>query len=80
MSRSGDQQSQQSLGLKCLSAHLKSVVEWKPVEENIREELAQAEDTIHHPVRQPFCVVFFARTFNGFDSADARGNKLSECL
>lgn len=51
-------------------SHLKSIVEREPVEENIGEELAKAEDTIHHPVRQPFCVVLFAWTFNGFYSAD----------
>ncbi len=61
-------------------SHLKSVVEREPVEENIGEELAQTEDTINHPVRQPFCVVFFARTFNGFDSVDTRGKDLSECF
>lgn len=61
-------QAQQSLVL--VFSHFKSVVERKPVEENIGEELAQAEDTIHHPVRQPFCVVLFAHTFNGFDPAE----------
>lgn len=61
-------------------SHLKSVVKWKPVEENIGEELAQAEDAIHHPVRQPFCVVFFAWTFDGFDSADTSGNDQRPCL
>lgn len=54
--------------------HLKSVVEREPVEENIGEELAKAEDTIDHPVRQPFCVVFFVYAFDGFDSADMSGN------
>lgn len=52
-------------------SHLKSVVKREPVEENIREELAQAENTIHHPVGQPFCVIFFAWTFDGFDSAQS---------
>lgn len=54
-----------------MSSHLKSVVKWEPVEENIREELAQTEDTVHHPVGQPFCVIFFARAFDGFDSAQS---------
>lgn len=63
-------------GLACIiacymSSHLKSVVKWEPVEENIREELAQTEDTVHHPVGQPFCVIFFARAFDGFDSAQS---------
>lgn len=63
-----------------LFSHLKRVVEREPVEENIGEELAQTEDPVHHPVRQPFCVIFFARTFNGFDSADKSGNKQSACV
>ena len=61
-------------------SHLKSVVEREPVEENVGEELAQAEDAVHHPVRQPFCVVFFACAFDGFDSADTSRNNLSETL
>lgn len=56
-----------------MCSHLEGVVKREPVEENVREELAQAEDAVHHPVGQPFCVVFFARTFNGFDSA---GNQI----
>lgn len=63
-----------------LFSHFKSIVEREPVEENIGEELAQTEDPVHHPVRQPFCVIFFARTFNGFDSADESRNKLSACV
>lgn len=56
-----------------MCSHLEGIVKWEPVEENVGEELAQAEDAVHHPVRQPFCVVFFARTFDGFDSA---GNQI----
>lgn len=50
-----------------VASHLKGVVEGEPVEENVGEELAQAEDSVHHPVRQPFGVILFARTLNGFD-------------
>lgn len=55
-----------------MGSHLESVVKREPVEEDVREELAQAKDAVHHPVRQPFCVVFFAGAFNGFDSAGSQ--------
>lgn len=57
--------------------YLKGVVKREPVEENVREELAQTEDAVHHPVRQPFCVVLFAGAFDGFDSADGVLDKFS---
>lgn len=53
-------------------SHFESVVKRKPVEENIGEELAQAEDPIDHPVGQPFGVIFFTRAFYGFDPAGNR--------
>lgn len=61
-----------------LSSHLEGVVKWEPVEENVGEELSQAEDAVHHPVGQPFGVVFFARTFNGFDSAGNQNDGKSQ--
>lgn len=53
-------------------SHFKSVVKGKPVEENIGEELSEAEDAVDHPVGQPLGVIFFTWTFNGFDPAGGR--------
>lgn len=57
-------------------SHLESVVKWKPVEENIGEELAEAEDAVDHPVGQPLGVIVLMRTLNGFDPADIRNKGL----
>lgn len=52
-------------------SHLKGVVKGEPVEEDVGEELAEAEDAVDHPVGQPLGVVLFTRTLNGFDPAGA---------
>lgn len=57
-------------------SHLERVVKWKPVEENIGEELAEAEDAVDHPVGQPLGVVVLTRTLDGFDPADIRNKGL----
>lgn len=47
--------------------HLSNVVEGEPGEEDVSEKLGHTEDPVHHPVGQPFSVVLFGGTFNGFD-------------
>ena len=41
-------------------------IQRNPPEENVGEELHQAEDSINNPVRQPLCVVALVRRFNRF--------------
>ena len=48
--------------------YLKCVVEWEPIEEDVREKLPQTEDAVHHPVRQPFCVVLFVHALDRLNS------------
>lgn len=59
-------------------SHFKSVVKREPVEENVGEELAEAEDAVDHPVGQPLGVIFFTRTFDGFDPADIKETPLRQ--
>lgn len=56
--------------------HLESVVKGKPVEEDVGEELSEAEDAVDHPVGQPLGVVLFARALDGFDPADIKETRL----
>lgn len=46
---------------------LSHVVKWEPGQEDVSKELCHAEHPIHHPVGQPFCVIIFGYTLNGFD-------------
>lgn len=48
--------------------YLANIVEREPVKEDIREELPQTEDAIHHPVGQPFSVILLVLALNGFDT------------
>lgn len=50
--------------------YLSQEVEREPGEENISEELGDAEHAVNHPVGQPFGVVLFGCALNGFDSAN----------
>ena len=50
--------------------HLEGIVEWEPVEEDIREELPQTEDPVDHPVGQPLGVVLFVLTLDGLHTAE----------
>lgn len=50
--------------------YLSQEVEGEPGEENVSEELGDAEHAVNHPVGQPFGVVLFGRALNGFDSAN----------
>lgn len=49
--------------------HLSNVVEGEPWEEDVSEKLGHTEDPVDHPVGQPFGVILFGGTFNGFDPA-----------
>jgi hypothetical protein len=44
-----------------------SVVEGNPVEENVREELDDGEETVDAPVGEPLTVVVLVVGFNGFE-------------
>lgn len=54
----------------CAVQYLSQEVEGEPGEEDVGEELGDAEHTVHHPVGQPFGVVLFSGALDGFDSAD----------
>jgi hypothetical protein len=47
--------------------YLSHIVEWKPGEENITKELGHTEDSVNHPVSQPFGIILLCCTFNGLD-------------
>lgn len=47
------------------SAYLASIIKGEPGEEDVREGLDNAEDSIHNPVGQPLCIILFKRAFNG---------------
>lgn len=48
--------------------YLSNIVEWEPGEEDVSKKLCHTEDSIHHPVGQPFSVIIFVGTFNGLNS------------
>ena len=47
--------------------YLSQVVKREPGEEDVSKELSHTEHPIGHPVGQPFCVIFFGGTLDGFD-------------
>ena len=56
--------------------HLSDVVEGEPGEDDVSKELGHAEDAVHHPVGQPFCVVLFGGAFDGLDpEGDERSSR-----
>lgn len=52
--------------------YLANIVEWEPGEKDVSEKLCHTEESIHHPVGQPFSVVIFGGTFNGLNPARDR--------
>lgn len=59
--------------------YLDSVVEGEPVEENVGEELSEAEDAVDHPVGEPLGVVFLTWTLDGFDPANTHLSSGTTC-
>lgn len=47
--------------------YLSDVVEWEPGEEEISKKLCHTEESINHPVSQPFSIVILGSTFNGLN-------------
>jgi len=72
-SKLGHQREDSGTGSPQRSRYLPGVVEGEPVEEDVGEELGQAEDAVHHPVRQPRGVILLAGALNGFDAAAGEG-------
>lgn len=50
------------------SNYLANIVKGEPEEEDVREGLCNAEDSIDNPVSQPLCVVILPVALNGLDS------------
>lgn len=50
------------------SAYLASIVKGEPEEEDVREELDNAEESINNPVGQPLCVIFLHVALDGLNA------------
>lgn len=50
--------------------YLSDVVKWEPREKDVCKELSHTEESIHHPVSQPFCIIIFGGAFYGLDAAE----------
>lgn len=47
--------------------YLHKEIEWEPRQQNVRKELHDVENSEHHPINKPLCVVLFVCTFHSFN-------------
>lgn len=51
-----------------MSAYLASIVKGEPEEEDVREELNNAEESINNPVGEPLCVILLNIALDGLNT------------
>lgn len=58
--------------------YLSNIVEREPGQEDISKKLCHTEESIHHPIGQPFSVIVFGGTFNGLNAAKREEQDIRE--
>lgn len=51
-----------------MSAYLASIVKGEPEEEDVREELNNAEESVNNPVGEPLCVILLNIALDGLNT------------
>lgn len=60
--------------------YLHKEIEWEPRQQNVRKELHDVENSEHHPINKPLCVVLFVCTFHSFNPKKRHSGVKQICL